>query len=216
MNRRTTTLITLLAGIMLGLCASLVIPMGFLNSASLAADSGADINPSDDALEQADVLDLSLDAIEYIKNRDFESLAKLIHPDYNLIFAPYATINLATNKYFTAEEVRALGTDTMVYTWGTFDGGTHAIEMTVDDYLDAFVFDRDYTAAPMIAINTVIETGNALENVSEIFPSAQFVEFHFPSDAADAGYKWSTLRLVFEENNGAFALTAIVHSSWTA
>ena len=57
-------------------------------------------------------------------------------------------------------------------------------------------------------------TGNALENVSEAFPAAQFVDLHFPG-ADNDGLDWSTLRLVFEDCYGKYMLSAVIHCQWT-
>lgn len=217
MSKRLIAIIAVLAGFLLGIGILWIINANNTTTpTSFVTASGSDLNTDGDKLDQFDLINLSMTAIEYIRDEDFESLADLVHPEYNLIFSPYATINLATDKYFTSEEVREFGTDKTVYTWGAFDGSSEAIEMTVEDYYGMFVFDRDYSLAPMISVDNIIESGNALENVEDIFPQAQFVEFHFPTDEAGGNYNWSTLRLVFEKYNDTYALTAIIHSGWTA
>lgn len=165
--------------------------------------------------DQDDLRNLAIKITKYLKKKDFESLSAIIHPEYNLVFSPYATINLKAAKCFSADEIKDLAGDKTVYTWGVFDGTTQPIEMTFNEYYETFVFDRDYSMAPIISINNIMESGNALENIGDVFQDANFVEFHYPSSSGEKS-DWGTLRLVFEKYSDTYALTAIVHSAWTA
>lgn len=159
---------------------------------------------------------LAIQAVELIKAGDFASLAEMVHPDYGVTFSPYTTINLNSALCFTSEEVAGFADNTSSYTWGIYDDSNSAIEMTPAEYFSAFVFANDYTQAPVLSINNTIATGNALENTSEAFPGAQFIEFHYPSTASEKeNPNWSTLRLIFEEYDGRYMLSGIVSSQWT-
>jgi len=210
MNRVLTGTICLLCGFLLGT----VLTYSVLQHVGKDRASTTVIETDETASDQIALLTLSAEVVQDLKAKDFDALSALIHPDYNLLFSPYATINLSTSRCLSAKELQAFGEDQTTYVWGTYSGTNELINMTTMDYYDRFIFDADYTKASVIAANTITATGNALENVNEVFPGAQFVEYHFPSGGE--GTDWRTLRLVFEQYEGQWVLTAIVHSEWTA
>jgi len=164
---------------------------------------------------RADLIELSYAVVGYLSSGDFGALAGVVHPDRGLVFSPYATVSLTTDKYFSASDVAAFGSNNEIYTWGVMDGSGDAISMTVSDYIGRFVLDYDYAAAPLIGVNHIVRSGNALENVTAVYPDAQFVDLHYPGSEAYGYLDWSTLRLVFETFEGRPRLTAIIHSEAT-
>lgn len=162
-----------------------------------------------------ELVDLAMEAAEYIKAEDYVSLANMVHPTYGVYFSPSATVNLKTNQCFTSAEVSAFGDDTNSYVWGAAAGSTVPIELGISDYIKQYVYNSDYLNAQIIGINCAARTGNSLENVTEIFPNAQYVDLCFPGTAENEYHDWSILRLVFEEYDGIFRLTALIHSEYT-
>ena len=77
------------------------------------------------------------------------------------------------------------------------------------------MYDYDFIKAEQIGINSVVRSGNSLENVKDVFPDAEFVEFHFPGSEEYGQIDWESLKLVFEDYNGKRKLIAIIHSQWT-
>lgn len=162
------------------------------------------------------VLEAACDAVEYIKARDYKSLSDMIHPVDGVIFAPYSTINLSANLRFTAKEIASLEDNDKKYIWGITDGKGAPIQLTMRDYFSSFVFNADYTAAPMIGVNTILQYGNSLENVEDVFPEADYVEFHFPGlKDENEGLDWCSLKLVFVTYNSQPKIVAVIHSQWT-
>ena len=164
----------------------------------------------------AELTSYAFEILGYIKTEDYEALSEVVHPEYGVVFSPYATISLNSNKCFTAKEVAGFLKDDNNYVWGKYDGSDDPIELTPSAYFKEFVFDKDFTQTPEIGIDTIIMSGNSLENFAEVFPDARFVEFHFPaSDTQPDTLDWTSLRLGFEEYDGQLMLTVIVHSEWT-
>ncbi len=166
---------------------------------------------------QEQLVDLAYQVAGYIQNRDYNALSQVAHPEYGVLFSPYATINVSTAQWFTASEIQNFGSNTNTYIWGTTAGSGEAIELTVSAYFDQYVSSgRDFTQAPVVGVNYIVRSGNALENVTEVFPEAQFVDFYFPpSDVENASTDWDVLRLVFELSGDQYYLSAIVHNEWT-
>lgn len=165
--------------------------------------------------DSSDLIDVALDVAGYIKNSDFESLSSIVHPTLGVVFIPYSTVDFSSNKCFSASEVAQFGTNTTKYVWGTMDGTGSPIEMTPEAYFARFVFNVDYTQASIIGIDHIVHSGNALENVTEEFPNSKFIDLFYPGTTENDNLDWSTLRLVFEEYEGKYMLTAVIHSEWT-
>ena len=147
-----------------------------------------------------------------IKDRDYEELAGYVHPEYGVIFVPYTTVNLSTNKCFTAKQVYEFSEDEMKYVWGVYDGVGDPIELTPNEYFNAFVWDKDYTAYTSVSFNGVTQWGNALNNLSEIFINARTADYYVEGKTE---FDWSSLCLCFEEHDGKLYLSAVVHNQWT-
>lgn len=151
-------------------------------------------------------------AVQAMKDRDFKALSALVDPDRGVTFTPYSTVDPSRDQTLNRQEVAAMGEDTSPRTWGLTDGTGEPIRMTAGQYMESYVFDVDYTRAPMIGIDRVLLSGNALENVSEVYPDCRFVDFTFPeNDGAD----WSSLKLVFAPGEENWYLVGVIHGQWT-
>ena len=150
----------------------------------------------------------------YIKNDEFEKLGNISHPETGVLFSPYATISTQTARVFTAAQMKSFDRDKQSYVWGIYDGTGKPIELTPSAYFERFVFDRDFTRAKLVGVNHVVRSGNSLENITEVFPDMQYVDFHVPSSDAD-DLSWASLRLGFTEYDSCLMLSLILHSEYT-
>ena len=197
---------------------------GILLSSALYAFTGFSLfgKPREQPLLLSDANNAELSRLAYsiledIKAGDYRALSRAAHPELGVLFSPHATLDELANKRFSADEIAAFGTDTNVYVWGLGSDSGEPIEMTPSDYFAKYVFRKDYTTAPFVGINNVVRTGNALENMTDIFPDMQFVEFHIPGTEQNPteDFDWCTLRLGFEEYNGSLRLAAVIYSKWS-
>ncbi len=153
---------------------------------------------------------------ESIKGKDYQTLSTYIHPTKGVTFTPYSTVDLKANLNFKADKIKNAADDKNKYSWGLTDGKGEPIQLTISDYFDQYVYNADYLEAPVIGIDQVMASGNSPENVSEEYPNARFVEYHYPSLKPDnKGFDWCSLKLVFEEYNGEYKLVGMIHSQWT-
>lgn len=157
----------------------------------------------------------ALEVAGCIRDQDWAALAGAVHPDKGVTFTPYSSVS-DSDLCFTAAEVAAFGSDSKVYLWGSYDGSGAPMSLTVKEYFPQFVNNADYTRAPFLAVNRVISSGNAVENVADAYPGAQFVELYYSGlDEAQEGFDWCALKLVFEPVDGALMLVGVIHSEWT-
>lgn len=171
--------------------------------------------PSQPPSTQQIVLDRAFVIISALKNKDMNKLSQYVHPQLGLRFSPYATVK-DTDQIFSANTVVGLMEDLTVYLWGHYDGSGEPINLTFADYYSKFVYDEDFTAAPQLALNHRLGTGNSIDNSQEFYPGAVVVEFYFPSfDPQYAGMDWRSLRLVFMQQGSDWFLVDIIHDQWT-
>ena len=166
----------------------------------------------------AELSALAYSVLEHIADRDYAALSRVAHPEFGVVFSPSATITLSTNRRFSAERIAAFGTDNTVYVWGILNGSGEPIEMTPEEYFAGFIYNRNYASAKAVGINNIVRSGNALENIRDVFPNIQFLDFHIPGSNGEASedFEWTSLRIGFEEYEGRLYLTLISQSGWSA
>jgi hypothetical protein len=157
-----------------------------------------------------------------LQKRDWETVARAVHPDKGLRFSPYSYVRVGSgvpedrDRVFSADALGDLAADPTVYHWGTFDGTGEPIEMTFAEYAARFVYDADFHLASAVGHNETIGRGNTINNVVEIYPAAVTVEYHVEgSDPALGGLDWRSQRLVFEPVEDTWYLVGVVHDEWT-
>ena len=160
------------------------------------------------------VLELAQQTLGFLKNKDWGALGAMVHPEQGLTFSPYGYVDTDTAVCLGAGDVKALEYDDEVRVWGSFDGSGEPIELTFAAYYDRFVFDRDFTKAPQVAVDRVIRT-NLLDNLYVFGNGGAYVDFHVPGSELYEGMDWASLRLMFAAWEGELYLVAIVHDQWT-
>lgn len=150
------------------------------------------------------------------KNRDYKELVKYFANE-GVVFSPYAYIDQTHSKKLTPDDFLNAIQQKQIITWGSFDGTGAPIKLTVQAYLDKFVYNADFLNAEAIGINELIKQGNSINNLKDLYPDHHFIEYHFSGfDQKYNGMDWTSLRLVFEKQNGQYFIIAIVHDQWTS
>lgn len=185
-------------------------------SSSGSASSSAPDASAPEAGDNFPLLNTACLVNQALRQKDYASLAKYVHPTLGVTFTPYSTVNSLSDLSFTADQIKNLAQDKNVYTWGLEDGRGEPIKMTMEQYFSRYVYNTDYTQASMIGIDQIITTGNALENLTEEYPGCRFVDFCLPSsDPVNNGLDWFSLKLVFRLEDTGWYLVGIVHGEWT-
>lgn len=154
--------------------------------------------------------------LDAFKAKNMTQLAAYTHPDLGVRFSPYSSIDLNKDLVFKPEKLKTLLTDPTVYRWGIFDGSGEPIQLVFTDYYSQFIYDQDYVTAKDVGYNQIIGKGNMRNNLKEVYPAAQFVEYHFPGfDAKFEGHDWKSLRLIFGQKGTDWLLVGIQHDQWT-
>lgn len=182
------------------------------NARALPTPTPEPLDTTDDAL----LLERAGLVVDALKESDYEALADLVHPEKGLTLTPYSTVSQTGDRVLDVEQTAMLDHDDTEYVWGMKDGSGAPIRLTGTEYFARYVFNADYSQAPQIGIDEVLSCGNALENVSDAYPDARFVEYYYPGlDPELDGYDWCSLKVVLEPWHNEWYLVGLIHSEWT-
>jgi hypothetical protein len=171
--------------------------------------------PATEPLEQR-IRSKADQVLNILKNKDMIKLAEYIHPDLGVRFSPYSFVDTEHNLVFKADQIKAMKSDTAIYTWGNYDGSGEPIKLTFEKYFNQFIYDHDYSKAKEIAYDHIIGKGTMKNNVQEAYKDAHFVEYHFSGfDSIYDGNDWKSLRIMFSEKNNEWYIVGIEHDQWT-
>jgi hypothetical protein len=170
-------------------------------------------NPNQQGSADPILVDLATQAIQAIQRQDFLALAALVQPD-GLRFSPYSYLS-PDDQVFTPNEVASILASSKIYRWGTEDGSGRPIELSFPAYYHRYIYDVDFARPEIIRYNLNLESASRINNILEIYPGAQIVEYYFTGfDPQFEGMDWRSLRLVFLPNGVSYSLAGIVHDEW--
>jgi len=167
-----------------------------------------------EAIEER-IRELGNKVLAAFKNKDLQSLSLLIHPDKGVRFSPYTYVEVEKDVVISAEEMKEILDSDKLYTWGFYGGIGDPIELTFAEYLEKFVYDQDFLNADEVIYDKVFSRGNTINNVFEVYAGSHIVEYYLEGTPEYDGMDWRSLKLVFEEKDGNWYLTGVVHDQWT-
>ncbi len=224
------TLVSLVAGVVFGVGASTLYwksqtephPLVTATSTGVVvaqAEEGKPFSQSPEQTVQGDswhLLQTAFLAVNALESQDYSTLSKMVHKENGVRFTPFSTVNVENDVVLSWEEVRDLQGNTSLFSWGAHVGSGEVLSLSIPGYFEKIVSPIAYSKAPFIAIDSVIISGNSLENVAESYPEGRFVDFSYRSvDPELAGQDWTSLKLVFQIYQDAWYLVGVVNSQWT-
>lgn len=154
--------------------------------------------------------------LKLLKYKDMYQLSFHINQEKGLRLTPYSYVDTENDVIIRQDEIPSMLEDDSKHIFGVYDGTGEPIELTMRDYYDKFIYDKDFIEAPITGENSVIAMGNSINNIQEVYPDAFFKEYHFPGfDPQYGGLDWESLILVLEKTDSGYDLVGIVHASWT-
>ena len=151
-----------------------------------------------------------------LSERDYSVLGGLVHPTRGVTFTPYSTVDPENDLCFLPEQLTKAAESGETYLWGFTDGKGDHINLTLPDYVDRYVYNEDYREAPVVTVDGVQASGNALENVQEVFSDCRFVEYYFPGiKPENESFDWCALKVVLAPYQEEWYLVGLIHSEWT-
>lgn len=151
----------------------------------------------------------------HLKAQNYSELVKYFSQE-GVLFSPYGYIDIPKSKKINPDEFLEAVQKKWILTWGSADGTGEPIKLTVKDYLKKYGYTADYLNAEAVGFDEVIKSGNSVNNLKSIYPNHHFIDYHFSGfDQKLNGMDWSSLRLVFEKQDGQYFLVALIHDQWT-
>jgi len=162
------------------------------------------------------LVNISTEILKYLKKKDYQQLAAFVHPSSGIRFSPYGYVDTLHDQKFAATQLSSYGQNRKKIIWGRFDGTGEPINLSIDNYLEKFVYDVDFLNAKQKSVNKIIGAGNSSNNLQSIYPGCDFTEFYFPGiNPKYDGMDWKSLKLVFKKENTQYFLVGIIHDQWT-
>ena len=151
-----------------------------------------------------------------LKNKNYSAFANYIHPVEGIRFSPYGFVDTAHDMKLSKQKFINQVREQDMVIWGKFDGTGDPIQMTLNNYMQRFVYDVDFVKPEKRSVNEIIGSGNSLNNLQLVYKNCDFTESNFSGfDKKYAGMDWRSLRLVFKVRGRKFFLVGIVHDEWT-
>lgn len=166
------------------------------------------------AISKDSLKTLNGELIQIFKSGDFSSLPQFIHPQKGIRFSMYAYVNKESDKHFSLEDFQKYIDTDVKFTFGHKDGTGDVYITSLKDYLQNWVWKKDFSASAYTE-NTFQGSGNSLNNLQEVYPSAEFTENYIAGTEQYSGMDWNSLRFVFEKYEGKYYLVAILNDEWT-
>ncbi len=186
------------------------IPSGHKTSV-IKSEKSTDISKKITTEEQIKILNDEI--LQALKSRNYTQFLSYIHPEKGVRFSMYAYLN-PENKIFRKKDFEKYISTNVKFTWGSRDGSGEPLILSIKDYLETWVFKKDYTQS-QYTYKVFQGSGNSLNNLEETYPKHLFTENYIPGTEKYPEMDWNSLRFVFEELNGKHYLIAIINDQWT-
>ncbi len=184
-----------------------------ISSPSMAAMNHNKLNTS--ATKQQTIDQQAARIQKALANNDFASITNDIHPTRGVRFSMYAYVQPQSDKVFSrAQFAQYLKQSKIRFTWGSLDGTGELLVIPLPKYLKTWVNAKQFNNA-RIDINNFIDDGNKINNIREVYPKSDFIEYYYNGTGKYEGMDWRIMRLVFDNYKGKRYLVAIINNQWT-
>lgn len=165
--------------------------------------------------QQASLTGVAEQTIQAIKTQDFATLATLASVN-GVRFSAYEHVNATTDIVLSIQQIANALTISAAYTRWNYDGSGEPISLWIGQYWAKFVYDVDFATAPIQQRNQVVQRGNVINNIANVYAGKQIIEYHFNGfDAQYDGMDWKSLYLIFGQENWEWKLIGVVHGQRT-
>ncbi len=162
------------------------------------------------------LLKLTQTILATIKNKNYTAFTNYIDPVFGIRFSPYGFVDTVKDVILSRRKFNEQVSKQDRIVWGEFAGVGEKIDMTLNNYIQRFVYDVDFIKPEKRSANEFLGSGNSLNNLLSVYKGCYFTESYFSGfDEKYKGMDWRSLRLVFKERNKRYFLVGLVHDEWT-
>lgn len=162
-----------------------------------------------------DIVDYSRDILTLMQWDKWSEMSDFAHPVKWVRFSPYTYVDLDHSMVLYPDDFQG-DLNSGTFLWGYTDGAGFELIETKYNYFKKWVYSTGFLYADQILINQKIARWNNLNNIDDVFPGAESIEYYF--DWFDPQYEWldrMSLTLVFEEYQWYYYLVWVIRGSWT-
>ncbi|AHB41724.1 spore germination protein-like protein [candidate division SR1 bacterium RAAC1_SR1_1] len=165
-----------------------------------------------DMTDKKQVMEYTLSAL---KEENMDKLETVISKD-GVRFSPYSYIDTKTHITLKKEDLKEAFEGTTQYVRGSEDGTGDPILLTFKNYLKKYVYDINFEKLSERNYDTIVQRGNTINNIEDIYSGASTVEFFIPGINPEyEGMDRRSLTLVLQQEDNQRKVKAIVHNQWT-
>lgn len=171
-------------------------------------------NADEEEEQPLELREISNKIIKALDSRDMETLANFVDPEEGLLISPYVYV---TGEAVVIEknDIASLLDSNTKYIWGNYDGRGTPIELTPKEYFAEFL-DITYQDPDVVIENVLQHHGNTKNNIKEIFPEAEIIEYYDDGSEKYSGIDWSSIYLVYKKDDKEhLQLIGIIRDIWT-
>ena len=157
----------------------------------------------------------AINVLTALKNNDSTKLSKLISTD-GIRFSPYSYVNISSDIVITQTNIATMMKNNEKHTRWNEDGTWDPINMTFQEYRQRYIYDAKFMTEGIPYINTIVQRGNTINNVYDVYSGDMIVEYYIPGTSKL--YKWmdrKSLTIVFTKENKQRKVRAITHGERT-
>lgn len=185
-----------------------------METSKIIKDSVTKPEATKDTLDVVEHLKVINDEVlQSLKMKDYEKFSTFIHPEKGVTFSMYSYVNTKKDKHFSLEDFRKYSSSPIKFTWGEKDGTGDPLILSLKDYLEQWVFKKDFTQS-QFSLNSYQGQENTINNIRKTYEGS-LVENYIPGTEEYGLMDWNSLFFVFSEYEGQYYLVAVINNSWT-
>lgn len=162
----------------------------------------------------SDLTDAGNAVLHALKSADYKKLEALTSAS-GLSLNLYPNLNLEKST-LAKDAVSDISIDSTQHMWGYTDGKGDEIVMTTAQFIRRYIYTADYLNAEQVATGKTLGSGNSMNTILIDAGDRAVIAYHFSGfDPKYAGIDWTTLYLIFENENGSYKLRGIAKDNWT-
>ncbi|AQX02186.1 hypothetical protein [Elizabethkingia anophelis] len=149
--------------------------------------------------------------LQILKNKDYKSFTSLIHPEKGIRFSMYALIDIKNDKHFSRENFEKHQNSGELFIWGIKNGSGDLYKVKINDYLNEWVYSKDFINS-QYSLNKF--SGKTNTNLKNLYPKNDFTENHFWGTEKYGDIGWRKIWFVFEKFQDKYYLIAVINDQW--
>lgn len=163
--------------------------------------------------QSKDLWRTSVEIINILSAKDYAKLETMVS-SAGLSINNNPSLDL-TKHHVSKEKVSEISYDSATTLWGYKDGRGDPINVTTQAFIEQYVFSKNFLMTDNINVNQIKDGGTSNTNtLLQDISGRNFVAFYYQGDPQYPGMTWRTLYLVFDMENGSYALRGITTNQW--